>query len=1007
MSVDYRNVVGGDFNCVDSLELDTLNHSNTSCTLVGHKELNAVIADFGLEDRWRVQNPGCKKYTWSNKSGNQASRLDRFYIPSDLESKKCEISVFPFSDHKLVLVDLEISKTRASTRPRMTHWKLNTKILEEDDYRRVIKDLICDFATLMDAYEDVTVWWDDFKTRVKTVTISYCSKRKFRLNQKYDVLKCRLANCPPSEEYAELKGQIRAMYENKYRITNIKSEIEKDLLDEKCSGYFFRRTRERRKKNLVKGVKDREGNLVEGTDQVLEVFRQFYESLYEKHENGGPDGPEWLFTQPPQESQPSSSEESVGSGEVTFEAEQLRKVLRGMNVNKAPGPDGLPPEFYQTFYDDLVGYMLSTYNGICQLNRLPESWRDAITVLIQKDGDPTDPANQRPISLLNSDYKLFTKYLNESFVQKHLVDCIPSPQLCSVKGRSIHDGLILIRDLIEYERSKKGDTLIVALDQRKAFDMVDHDVLIKAMAHFGFSTDIVKLIKMLYHGNRTRIKVNGELSDFVNVNRGVRQGCPLSASLYIVYLQIFLNILTGTSKYGLEGIRIPGSKRIKVSAYADDLVLFCNSDYEIQQSFEFFEKVARITGSQLNREKTEILNISTRSVRADFKQFLRSEIKICGVIFSNSSYKEIAERNVFLKRERIEKKLDKLKSLRVSLIGKVLLVNSVVHSQLYFLSGVYLPPKKHLEEIRRLSFRFIWEEKREVIKRQTIETSKDCGGIGLNNLSARCKALYFDCNVQRPSSNGFDHQRIALFKYFFAFTVRDFYPNVFSNMDAHSLVLCDPYKSAEKVLVQIQDKLETVAPLQVSSNQLYRWMLPEEEDVPLVFDIDKDCKSRLFALWKDGIVAVKDKDLMWRTAMGGLKTGSFIRRYNIPGANIGCKFCPETVETPDHLMLTCPGLSGYRNKLVDSVVKLGCTLRAPPHLNEDRNLVLLLGLCPLPESKAITRDVFTMVARSFRALWAARNEAHFGNKQGDLQSLISSLGGLCQRILDKFQVPNV
>ena len=82
-------------------------------------------------------------------------------------------------------------------------------------------------------------------------------------------------------------------------------------------------------------------------------------------------------------------------------------------------------------------------------------------------------------------------------------------------------------------------------------------------------------------------------------------------------------------------------------------------------------------------------------------------------------------------------------------------------------------------------------------------------------------------------------------------------------MDAHSLVLCDPYKSAEKVLVQIKDKLETVAPLQVSSNQLYRWMLPEVEDVPIVSDIDKDHKSRVFAMWKDGIVAVKDKDLMW------------------------------------------------------------------------------------------------------------------------------------------------
>ena len=79
-------------------------------------------------------------------------------------------------------------------------------------------------------------------------------------------------------------------------------------------------------------------------------------------------------------------------------------------------------------------------------------------------------------------------------------------------------------------------------------------------------------------------------------------------------------------------------------------------------------------------------------------------------------------------------------------------------------------------------------------------------------------------------------------------------------------------------------------------------MLPEEEDVPLVFDIDKDHKSRVFAMWKDGIVAVKDNDLMWRTALGGLKTGSFMRPYNIPGANIGCKFCPETVETPDYLM---------------------------------------------------------------------------------------------------------
>ena len=110
------------------------------------------------------------------------------------------------------------------------------------------------------------------------------------------------------------------------------------------------------------------------------------------------------------------------------------------------------------------------------------------------------------------------------------------------------------------------------------------------------------------------------------------------------------------------------------------------------------------------------------------------------------------------------------------------------------------------------------------------------------------------------------------------------------------------------------------------------------------------------------------------------------------------------METPDHLMLRCPCITGYRNELVDSVVSLGCTQGTPIHLHKDRNLVLQLGLCPLPESKTI---VFTMVARGVQALWAAKNNAFFGNKQGDSQSLISSLGGFCQKILVKLKVPNM
>ena len=91
-----------------------------------------------------------------------------------------------------------------------------------------------------------------------------------------------------------------------------------------------------------------------------------------------------------------------------------------------------------------------------------------------------------------------------------------------------------------------------------------------------------------YAGNHTTIKINGDISDSLSIGRGVRQGCPLSASLYIVYLQIFLNILTADSPHAIKGIDLPGDGRIKVSAHADDLVLFCNDDYDVQKCFGFF-----------------------------------------------------------------------------------------------------------------------------------------------------------------------------------------------------------------------------------------------------------------------------------------------------------------------------------------------------------------------------------------------------------------------------------
>ena len=156
--------------------------------------------------------------------------------------------------------------------------------LGESEYKMKIKTLISDTATLIDAYDNVALWWDDLKNRIKIVSIAYCSKRKSENRKEWEALRSELVTCEPGPKYTRLKDRLREMYDSKFRITNIQSDIARDLLDEKCNSYFFRQTRERRKKNSVHSVRNKSGALVEGTDQVLEVFREFYQSLYRKHD---------------------------------------------------------------------------------------------------------------------------------------------------------------------------------------------------------------------------------------------------------------------------------------------------------------------------------------------------------------------------------------------------------------------------------------------------------------------------------------------------------------------------------------------------------------------------------------------------------------------------------------------------------------------------------------------------------------------------------------------------
>ena len=83
------NIIGGDFNCIDSVEKDSLRHSSNTLSLVGSSELTRLTNQFGLVDTYRTENPEGSEMTWYGHNGSQGSRLDMFFCIQFLENLEC------------------------------------------------------------------------------------------------------------------------------------------------------------------------------------------------------------------------------------------------------------------------------------------------------------------------------------------------------------------------------------------------------------------------------------------------------------------------------------------------------------------------------------------------------------------------------------------------------------------------------------------------------------------------------------------------------------------------------------------------------------------------------------------------------------------------------------------------------------------------------------------------------------------------------------------------------
>ena len=158
------------------------------------------------------------------------------------------------------------------------------------------------------------------------------------------------------------------------------------------------------------------------------------------------------------------------------------------------------------------------------------SQRRGVNSLPFKKGDCLDPCNWRPITLLNMDYKLAARVITGRLLKViHLV--VDKDQTCGVPGRFIGENVALLRDVAEYALASGAPVAILSLNQEKAFDCVDWGFMCSTLSAMGFGPSFISWVDLFYFRVQSAVNVNGYLSPFFNLSRGVRQGCPLSPLL--------------------------------------------------------------------------------------------------------------------------------------------------------------------------------------------------------------------------------------------------------------------------------------------------------------------------------------------------------------------------------------------------------------------------------------------------------------------------------------------